>query len=112
MPPRVRPAPKTQVNPKKEGDQEVLRYYEEEYVDRFTGYRGSFPYKRALRKSFAQEKGVGLESLFGGAKDLHGSRRFRLRRLERVNVAALLIASGKKSSACSERTGADQGPWR
>jgi hypothetical protein len=29
---------------------EVLRYYEEDYVDLVKGYRGTFPYEKALRK--------------------------------------------------------------
>ena len=33
--------------------------------------------------------------MFGKAKDWHGMRRFRLRRLEKVNVEALPIASGR-----------------
>jgi hypothetical protein len=33
--------------------------------------------------------------MFGEAKDWHGMRRFRLRRLEKVNIEALLIASGQ-----------------
>jgi hypothetical protein len=33
--------------------------------------------------------------LFGKAKDWHGMRRFRLRRLEKVNIEALPIASGQ-----------------
>jgi hypothetical protein len=33
--------------------------------------------------------------LFAEAKDWHGMRRFRLRRLEKVNIEALLIASGQ-----------------
>ncbi len=36
-----------------------------------------------------------VEPLFGEAKDWHGSRRFRLRRLEKVNAEALLIAAGQ-----------------
>ncbi len=31
----------------------------------------------------------------GEAKDWHGMRRFRLRRLEKVSIEALLIASGQ-----------------
>ena len=33
--------------------------------------------------------------MVGEAKDWHGMRRFRLRRLEKVNIEALLIASGQ-----------------
>ena len=36
-----------------------------------------------------------LPALFGEAKDWHGSRRFRLRTLEKVNAEALLIAAGQ-----------------
>jgi hypothetical protein len=47
-----------------------------------------------------------VEPLFGEAKDWHGLRRFRLRRLEKVNIEALLIASGqniKRLVAARER---------
>src|SRR5215210_1111199 len=67
---------------------QVLRHVEEEYVDRVKSYRGTFPYEKALRK-----RRVWVEPLFGEAKDWHGLRRFRLRRLEKVNIEALLIAS-------------------
>jgi Transposase DDE domain len=33
--------------------------------------------------------------LFAEAKERHGMRRFRLRRLKKVNIEALLIASGQ-----------------
>jgi hypothetical protein len=69
---------------------QVLRYREERYVDRVKSYRGTFPYEKALRK-----RRVWVEPLFGEAKDWHGLRRFRLRRLEKVNIEALLIASGQ-----------------
>ena len=35
--------------------------------------------------------------MFAEAKDWHGLRRFRLRGLEKVNVEALLIASGQNT---------------
>jgi hypothetical protein len=69
---------------------QVLRYFDESYVDRVRAYRGTFPYEKALRK-----RRVWVEPLFAEAKDRHGMRRFRLRRLERVNAEALLIASGQ-----------------
>jgi Transposase DDE domain len=47
-------------------------------------------YRKAIRK-----RQVWVESLFGEAKDWHGSRRFRLRTLEKVNAEALLIAAGQ-----------------
>jgi transposase len=69
---------------------QILRHFDEEYVDRVKGYRGTFLYEKALRK-----RRVWVESLFAEAKDWHGMRRFRLRRLEKVNIEALLIASGQ-----------------
>src|SRR5262249_41687079 len=48
------------------------------------------PYQKAVRK-----RKVWVEPLFAEAKDWHGLRRFRLRRLWRVNCEALLIASGQ-----------------
>jgi transposase len=69
---------------------QVLRHRDERYVDRVKSYRGTFAYEKALRK-----RRVWVEPLFGEAKDWHGLRRFRLRRLEKVNIEALLIASGQ-----------------
>ncbi len=69
---------------------QVLRHFEEEYVDRVKGYRGTFPYEKALRK----RRGW-VEPLFAEAKDWHGMRRFRLRRLDKVNAEALLVATGQ-----------------
>jgi hypothetical protein len=68
----------------------VLRYFDERYVDRVRSYRGTFPYEKALRK-----RRVWVEPLFAEAKDLHGMRRFRLRRLEKVNAEALVVAAGQ-----------------
>ena len=36
-----------------------------------------------------------VEPLFAEAKEWHGLRRFRLRRLEQVNVEGLLVAAGQ-----------------
>ncbi len=69
---------------------QVLRYFDEAYVDRVRAYRGTFPYEKALRK-----RRVWVEPLFDEAKDRHGLRRFRLRRLEKVNMETLLIAAGQ-----------------
>jgi transposase len=66
---------------------QVLRHRDERYVDRVKSYRGTFPCEKALRKHR-----VWVEPLFAEAKDWHGLRRFRLRRLEKVNIEALLIA--------------------
>src|SRR5437867_2608895 len=47
-------------------------------------------FKKALRK-----RAVWVEPLFGGAKDWHQLRRFRLRGLEQVNIQGLLVAAGQ-----------------
>jgi hypothetical protein len=62
----------------------------EGYLDRVRAYRGTYPYEKALRK-----RQVWVEPLFAEAKEWHGMRRFRLRRLKKVNIEALLIASGQ-----------------
>ena len=63
---------------------------EEEYLETVRGYADTEAYRKALRK-----RQVWVEPLFGEAKDWHGARRFRLRRLEKVNVEALLTAAGQ-----------------
>jgi transposase len=82
---------------------QVLRHRDERYVDRVKSYRGTFAYEKALRK-----RRVWVEPLFGEAKDWHGLRRFRLRRLEKVNIEALLIASGQNIKRLVAAR--DQGP--
>ena len=68
----------------------VSRGFEEEYFERVRAYRQTEAYRKALRK-----RAVWVEPLFGEAKEWHGSRRFRLRGLEKVNTEALMIASGQ-----------------
>ncbi len=68
----------------------LSRGLEEEYLERVRAYRQTEAYRKALRK-----RAVWVEPLFGEAKEWHGSRRFRLRGLEKVNSEALMIASGQ-----------------
>jgi transposase len=68
----------------------IRRSFDEEYLERVRGYCDTEPYRKAIRK-----RAVWVEPLFGEAKDWHGSRRFRLRTLEKVNAEALLIAAGQ-----------------
>ena len=68
----------------------VSRSLEEEYLERVRAYRETEPYRKALRK-----RAVWVEPLFAEAKEWHGLRRFRLRRLEKVNAEALMIAAGQ-----------------
>ena len=74
----------------REGAQPLSRSLQEEYLERVRGYRHTEPYRKALRK-----RAVWAEPLFAEAKEWHGSRRFRLRRLEKVNAEALMIATGQ-----------------
>jgi hypothetical protein len=41
------------------------------------------------------KRSVWIESLFGEAKQWHQMVQFRLRRLQKVNIQALLVASGQ-----------------
>jgi transposase len=68
----------------------IRRSFEEEYLERVRSYGDTEAYRKAIRK-----RAVWVEPLFAEAKDWHGSRRFRLRRLEKVNIEALLIAAGQ-----------------
>ncbi len=68
----------------------LSRGVEEEYLERVRAYRATEAYRKALRK-----RAVWIEPLFGEAKEWHGSGRFRLRGLEKVNAEALMIASGQ-----------------
>ena len=68
----------------------IRRSFDEEYLEKVRSYQDTEPYRKALRK-----RQVWVEPLFGEAKDWHGSRRFRLRRSEKVNAEALLIAAGQ-----------------
>jgi hypothetical protein len=68
----------------------VHRSFYADVVERVRGYQGTPAYEKALRK-----RQVWVEPLFAEAKEWHGLRRFRLRRLWRVNIEALLTASGQ-----------------
>jgi len=68
----------------------VMRNFDEEYLDRVRAYRETEPYRKALRK-----RKVWVEPLFAEAKEWHGMRRFRLRKLRKVNMEALIVAAGQ-----------------
>jgi Transposase DDE domain len=86
------PALRPQCTSNKNGRQ-LRRDPKERYAERVRAYRGTALYEKALRK-----RKVWVEPLlFAEAKDWHGMRRFRLRRLEKVNIEALLIASGQNA---------------
>jgi len=68
----------------------LRRSFFQEYLDRAAGYRHTEAYKKALRK-----RQVWVEPLFGELKQWHTGRRFRLRRLAKVNMEGLLGAAGQ-----------------
>jgi transposase len=76
--------------PGKKSGRSVWRSFGEEYLERVRGYQSTAAYQKALRK-----RKVWVEPLFAEAKEWHGLRRFRLRRLWRVNSEALLTAAGQ-----------------
>lgn len=92
---------RAQCTPNKRG-RTIFRHFDEGYVDRVRAYQGTLPYEKALRK-----RRVWVEPLFAEAKDWHGMRRFRLRRLEKVNIEALLIGAGQN---IKRLVAAQQGP--
>jgi hypothetical protein len=68
----------------------LSRSFDEPYLDQVRGYHTTEPYRKAMRK-----RKVWVEPLFGEAKAWHGLARFRLRLLEKVNIEALVIATGQ-----------------
>ena len=84
----------------------VVRSYDEEYLDRVRAYHQTEAYKKALRK-----RGVWVEPLFAEAKDWHGLRRFRLRRLWRVNIEALVTAGGQNLKRLLSKRGWGRRPF-
>jgi hypothetical protein len=78
----------------------LCRSVVEEVLDRVRGYHATEPYKKALRK-----RQVWVEPLFAEGKDWHGMRRFRLRRLWRVNCEALMRAGGQNLKRLLKKRG-------
>ncbi len=68
----------------------ISRSFYEEYLDRVREYHRTEAYREARRK-----RQVWVEPLFGEGKQWHGMARFRLRRLSRVNIEALQVATGQ-----------------
>jgi transposase len=68
----------------------IFRSFFNPYLERVEAYHETEAYQFAIRK-----RQVWVEPLFGEAKQWHGLRRFRLRRLWRVNIEGLLIAAGQ-----------------
>jgi transposase len=68
----------------------IFRSFFQERLDQVETYRQSEAYLKAMRK-----RSVWVEPLFGEAKELHGLRRFRLRRLRKVNIEGVMVAAGQ-----------------
>jgi hypothetical protein len=85
---------------------QVRRSLYAEYLDRVRAYHQTPAYEKAMAK-----RKVWVEPLFGEAKDWHGLRRFRLRRLWKVNIEALLIATGQNLKRLLRKRGWGRRPW-
>jgi transposase len=68
----------------------VRRPLAQAYLERTRAYHTTPAYQKAMRK-----RSVWIEPLFGEAKQWHQMVQFRLRRLHKVNIQALLIAAGQ-----------------
>jgi hypothetical protein len=66
----------------------IHRSFFQKDLDRAAQLRQTEAYRKAMRK-----RQVWVEPMFAEAKQWHGLRRFRLRRLWRVSIEALMIAS-------------------
>jgi transposase len=84
----------------------VHRPFLADYLDRVKAYAATFAYQKALRK-----RQVWVEPLFGEGKQWHGMRRFRLRRLWRVNCEALIIATGQNLKRLLQKRGWGRRPF-
>jgi transposase len=96
---------KAQCTTSKQG-RSLCRSVDEEYLDRVRAYQPTEPYKKALRK-----RSVWVEPLFAEGKDWHGMRRFRLRRLWRVNCEALMRAAGQNLKRLLKQRGWGRRPY-
>ena len=85
---------------------QVRRSLYAEYLDRVRAYHETPAYEKAMAK-----RKVWVEPLFGEAKDWHGLERFRLRRLWKVNIEALLIATGQNLKRLLRKRGWGRRPW-
>jgi transposase len=84
----------------------LCRSVDEEVLERVRSYQHTEPYKKALRK-----RQVWVEPLFAEGKDWHGMRRFRLRRLWRVNCEALMRAAGQNLKRQLKKRGWGRHPF-
>ena len=84
----------------------LCRSVDETCLERVRAYQQTEAYKKALRK-----RQVWVEPLFAEGKDWHGMRRFRLRRLWRVNCEALILAAGQNLKRLLKKRGWGRHPF-
>jgi len=84
----------------------LSRHVDEDYLERVRTYHTTEPYKKAMRK-----RSVWVEPLFAEGKQWHGMRRYRLRRLWRVNGEALIRAAGQNLKRLLKKRGWGCRPW-
>src|SRR5215207_732419 len=68
----------------------IFRSFFQEVLDKAEFYRQTEAYLKAMRK-----RSLWVEPLFGEAKEFHNLRRFRLRRLLKVNIEGVMVATGQ-----------------
>jgi hypothetical protein len=68
----------------------IFRSFFQKQLDKAEAYRQTEAYKKAMRK-----RSMWVEPLFGEAKEFHRLRRFRLRRLLKVNIEGVMVAAGQ-----------------
>jgi transposase len=90
---------KAQCTTSKQG-RSLCRSVDEACLERVRAYQPTAAYKKALRN-----RQVWVEPLFAEGKDWHGMRRFRLRRLWRVNCEALMRAAGQNLKRLLQKRG-------
>jgi hypothetical protein len=80
---------KTKCTSSKSG-RHIFHSFFQEYLDKAEAYRQTKAYLKAMRK-----RSMWVEPLFGEAKEFHRLRRFRLRRLRKVNIEGVMVAAGQ-----------------
>jgi transposase len=78
----------------------IHRNLRDHYSERVHAYHRTQAYEKAMGK-----RKVWIEPLFGEAKQWHGLRRFRLRRLWKVNCEAMITASGQNIKRLLQKRG-------
>jgi hypothetical protein len=96
---------KAQCTSSKRGRQ-LHRSFYADYLERVKGYHQTSAYQKAINK-----RKVWVEPLFAEGKDWHGMRRFRLRRLWRVNCEAQIIAAGQNLKRLLQKRGWGRRPF-